>query len=128
MQKIGNLILLFLVLLIPMSYFTFNSNTAYAVSYTGRVDSATNQSKLSKSEAINNNVFDKLKVIVSGITGVGALTLMVLFLKNIFELGNSVNNAPEHAAALRGLLMTGVGLALLGGLTTMMLISSGIFN
>jgi hypothetical protein len=64
-----------------------------------------------------NLMFSKVKGIIIGLTGVGALTMVVLFIIQFMKLGASAGNPQERKRALTGVLWTGIAAALLGSVT-----------
>jgi hypothetical protein len=83
--------------------------------------------EMSKADA-GNKVYRQLNVIVAGITGLGALTLVAVFIKRVFEFGASAHNAQGRQKAMTGLLYVGIGFALLGGMSIFFAISAGLLG
>ena len=70
-----------------------------------------------------NNLFNKYRTVVVGISGVGAITMVVFFIINFMRLGASTNNPQARSQALTGILWTGFAAAGLGAVS----IVSGFF-
>lgn len=64
-----------------------------------------------------NQLFSRIKGIIVGITGVGTLVMIVLFIIQFMKLGASAGNPQARSQALTGVLWTGVAAALLGSVT-----------
>ena len=64
-----------------------------------------------------NQLFDRFKGIIVGLTGVGTLVMIVLFIIQFMKLGSSAGNPQARSQALTGVLWTGVAAALLGSVT-----------
>ena len=64
-----------------------------------------------------NKIFGEYKGIIVGITGIGTLTMVALFIFNVMKLGQSAGNPQARRADLTGLLWTGLAAAGLGGVT-----------
>ena len=64
-----------------------------------------------------NDIFTQYKGVIVGITGIGTLTMVCLFIFNFMKLGQSAGNPQARSAALTGLLWTGLAAAGLGGVT-----------
>ncbi len=62
-------------------------------------------------------VLDKYKGFISGFAGVGAITMVALFIKNFISLGASSGNPSARANALVGVLWTGIAAAGLGAVS-----------
>ena len=68
-------------------------------------------------ESVWNKIFTQYKGIIMGVTGIGTLTMVILFIFNFMQLGKSATNPQERQKALTGLLWTGLAAAGLGGVT-----------
>ncbi len=66
------------------------------------------------SAAAWNTIFIKYKGVISGVAGVITLTLIVFFLINLAKVAGSSDNPTARAAALKGLLWTGIATAGVG--------------
>ena len=64
-----------------------------------------------------NQIFDRFKGIIVGLTGIGTLVMIVLFIIQFMKLGSSAGNPQARSQALTGVLWTGVAAALLGSVT-----------
>ncbi len=64
-----------------------------------------------------NPILSSYKEFVSGVFGLGCLTLFVLFVKNFVQLGTSASHPENRKEAMTGLLMTGLSTAGLGSIT-----------
>jgi hypothetical protein len=64
-----------------------------------------------------NQLFDRFKGIIVGLTGIGTLVMIVLFIIQFMKLGSSAGNPQARSQALTGVLWTGVAAALLGSVT-----------
>lgn len=64
-----------------------------------------------------NQLFSRFKGIIVGLTGVGTLVMIVLFIIQFMKLGSSAGNPQARSQALTGVLWTGVAAALLGSVT-----------
>ena len=60
--------------------------------------------------------------------GVATLTFVVLFIINFVKLGAAADNPNQRSEALKGLLHTGIALALLGGVTIIVGMTTGLFT
>lgn len=61
------------------------------------------------------NIQDKGKILVSGITGLAAIALLILFIIKAVKLGNSGENPSERSKAISSMIWLFIGIALLGG-------------
>lgn len=64
-----------------------------------------------------NNLFSKYRTAVVGISGVGAITMIVFFIINFMKLGSSAGNPQARSQALTGVLWTGLAAAGLGAVS-----------
>ena len=64
-----------------------------------------------------NQIFSRFKGVIVGITGVGTLVMIVLFIVQFMKLGASAGNPQARSQALTGVLWTGIAAALLGSVT-----------
>jgi hypothetical protein len=64
-----------------------------------------------------NQLFARFKGVIVGLTGVGTLVMIVLFIIQFMKLGASAGNPQARSQALTGVLWTGVAAALLGSVT-----------
>lgn len=61
-----------------------------------------------------NNLFNRYRTVVVGVSGVGAITMVVFFIINFMKLGSSAGNPQARSQALTGVLWTGLAAAGLG--------------
>jgi len=61
-----------------------------------------------------NDFLEKYKNFIVGIAGVGAVTMVALFIRQFVKLGSSADNPVEREQALQGVLWTGIAAAGLG--------------
>ena len=64
-----------------------------------------------------NQLFAKYKNVIVGISGIGAITMMALFIIQFMKLGASAGNPQARSQALTGVLWTGIAAALLGAVS-----------
>lgn len=64
-----------------------------------------------------NNLFGKYRTVVVGVSGVGAITMIVFFIINFMKLGSSAGNPQARSQALTGVLWTGLAAAGLGAVS-----------
>lgn len=64
-----------------------------------------------------NQLFARFKGVIVGVTGVGTLVMIVLFIIQFMKLGASAGNPQARSQALTGVLWTGIAAALLGSVT-----------
>jgi len=64
-----------------------------------------------------NNFIGKYKKFIIGISGIGAVTMIVLFIIQFLKLGASAGNPQARSQALVGVLWTGIAAAGLGAVT-----------
>lgn len=100
------------------------SELKYAKTNTDDVDVSIDEDGKLQIEGINDNdtgvwnqLFSKFKGIIVGITGIGTLVMIVLFIIQFMKLGASAGNPQARQQALMGVLWTGVATALLGSVT-----------
>lgn len=84
------------------------------VSYGGDLDAA----KTKNSDNAWNHFFSKYKGFIVGISGIGTLTMIILFVMNFMKLGATSGNPQERQKVLTGLIITGLATAGLGSVTT----------
>lgn len=75
-----------------------------------------------------NKIFTEYKGVIVGVTGIGTLTMVCLFIFNFMKLGQSAGNPQLRSAALTGLLWTGLAAAGLGGVTIFVGFSSNLLK
>jgi len=81
-----------------------------------------------KQSDVWNKIFVEYKGIIMGITGLGTLTMVALFIINFIKLGQAANNPSEKSRALSGLLWTGIAAAGLGGVTIFVGLAQGLLK
>ena len=64
-----------------------------------------------------NNLFGRYRTVVVGVSGVGAITMIVFFIINFMKLGSSAGNPQARSQALTGVLWTGLAAAGLGAVS-----------
>lgn len=64
-----------------------------------------------------NDFIAKYKNFITGIAGIGAVTMVVLFIVQFMKLGASAGNPQARSQALVGVLWTGIAAAGLGAVT-----------
>lgn len=64
-----------------------------------------------------NNLFARYRTVVVGVSGIGAITMIVFFILNFMKLGSSAGNPQARSQALTGVLWTGLAAAGLGAVT-----------
>lgn len=64
-----------------------------------------------------NHIFAKYKNVIVGVSGIGAITMMALFIIQFMKLGASAGNPQARSQALTGVLWTGIAAALLGAVS-----------
>ena len=64
-----------------------------------------------------NTIFNKSKVFLVGLAGIGMLVFVGLFIKNFMALGAAANNPTARSQALTGCLWTGIATAACGSVT-----------
>lgn len=64
-----------------------------------------------------NQLFAKYKNVIVGVSGIGAITMMALFIIQFMKLGASAGNPQARSQALTGVLWTGIAAALLGAVS-----------
>ena len=79
-------------------------------------------------EGVWNKIFNEYKGVIVGITGIGTLTMVCLFIFNFMKLGQSAGNPQARSQALTGLLWTGLAAAGLGGVTIFVGFSSNLLR
>lgn len=64
-----------------------------------------------------NNLFAKYRTVIVGVSGIGAITMIVFFIINFMKLGASAGNPQARSQALTGVLWTGLAAAGLGAVS-----------
>ena len=68
-------------------------------------------------ETVWNQVFEKYRGVITGLSGIGAITMIVFFIINFMKLGATSGNPQARTQALVGVLWTGLAAAGLGAVT-----------
>lgn len=117
------LIYLFVIML---GTFSWINDITYVEAFKGQV--VTSGSQEYKKEDAANKVYDQGNIIIAGLTGIGSLSLLILFVKRVFDLGSAAHNSKARQDAIMGLLYVGIGFALLGGTSLFFAIAAGLFG
>lgn len=64
-----------------------------------------------------NNLFARYRTVIVGVSGIGAITMIALFIFNFMKLGSSAGNPQARQQALVGVLWTGIAAAGLGAVS-----------
>lgn len=106
-----------------------DSKVVYASDFQGQVILGTDEDSnvYSKTDSANA-VYDKMRVIIAGCSGVCALSLLLVFIKKAFDMGAAAHNPKARADAAMGMLITGISFALLGGTSLFFTITSGLLG
>lgn len=110
----------------PPSVVPVNVSTAVSASHNdgSSTISMTGSSVAFKNESdvtnLFNVLFDKANFIISGISGIVALTLVLLVIKQFTELGYHAGNPQERAKVLNGLLWTFIAIGISGSVSLFM--------
>lgn len=86
-----------------------------------------NDANLDK-DSFFNKIFGTGRGVLFGMFGVATLTFVILFIINFVKLGAAADNPSQRSEALKGLLHTGIALALLGGITIIVGVTTGLFT
>lgn len=86
----------------------------FSMSESGLKDSGSTKNDTSSTF---QKVFDKYRVLISGISGVVAITMLLLFILQAFRLGNSAHNPSERQKAMNGLIWLGIATAISGSVS-----------
>lgn len=70
-----------------------------------------------KPESAWNQIIEKYRGFIVGISGIGAITMVVIFIFQFLKLGASAGNPNARSAALTGVLWSGIAAAGLGSVT-----------
>lgn len=70
---------------------------------------------LNKSTDAGARILAEYRNIIIGVSGIAALTFIVLFIMNFLKLGQTTGNPQERQSAIMALILTGVGAAGSGG-------------
>lgn len=66
-----------------------------------------------------NTIFQKYRVVITGISGIATLSFLAIFIILMLKLAKSADNPTERSKVLNGVLWTGIALALTGSATLM---------
>ncbi|MGF7058659.1 hypothetical protein [Brassicibacter mesophilus] len=69
------------------------------------------------SREVTNGFFERYRGFIVGVTGLGALTMIVMFIINFIRLGVSAGNPQTRTQAIKALFWTGISATGLGGIT-----------
>jgi len=64
-----------------------------------------------------NNLYSKYRTVIVGVSGIGAITMIIFFILNFMKLGASAGNPQARSQALSGVLWTGLAAAGLGAVS-----------
>ena len=84
--------------------------------FTVAIDGITNVNEDSQ-VSIWEKIFTQYRGVIVGLSGVGAITMIVFFIMNFMKLGASAGNPQARTQALVGIIWTGLAAAGLGGVT-----------
>lgn len=71
----------------------------------------------SAQSSIWDKIFTQYRGVIVGLSGIGAITMIVFFIMNFMKLGASAGNPQARTQALVGIIWTGLAAAGLGGVT-----------
>lgn len=75
-----------------------------------------------------NEFIEKYRILIVGLSGLGALTSLLFFMKSFIALSTSGSHPMQRTLAIKGLLWTGISTALLGATGLITAITYGIFR
>lgn len=64
-----------------------------------------------------NLIFEKYRGVIAGVSGIVAISMMLLFIIQAFRLGSSAHNASERQKATQGLIWLGIATAISGSVS-----------
>ena len=106
------------------AFVTLNFGTVIAQASTITIPGGTMKSLGEAPDASElSGFFSGFKTIGTAISGICAITALIYFVINLTKFSTSAGNDMQRARALKGLLFTGVSLALFGGITVI----AGVF-
>lgn len=68
------------------------------------------------------------RILLAGISGLGVLTSILVFIIHAMQLASNSDNPAKRSYCIRGIAISGIVTALLGGLTLVLTIFYGIFT
>jgi len=74
---------------------------------------------VSKSEDAWNQVFRQYKKAILGVSGIGAMTMLLFFINQFIKLGASAGNPQARTQAIAGVIWTGLATTGLGAVTVL---------
>ena len=75
-----------------------------------------------------NQIFEKYKKVIVGVTGIATLTLLLVFIISIVNLAANGSNPQKRSMALTWILWTGIATGLLGSVTIIFGIAYNAFS
>lgn len=73
--------------------------------------------KVQKKESLVTQTITKYRVVIAGISGIGAVSMILFFILNFIKLGAMSSNPEGRSRAVMGLILSGVAAAGLGAVT-----------
>ena len=64
-----------------------------------------------------NDLFEKYRTFISGVSGIVALSMLLFFIVQVFRLADSAPNPKHRAQAMSGLIWIGIATALAGSVS-----------
>ena len=64
-----------------------------------------------------NDLFKKYRTVISGVSGIVALSMLLFFIVQVFRLADSAQNPKQRAQAMSGLIWIGIATALAGSVS-----------
>jgi len=108
------LLFVFLFSVVFPTQMVFASSGDIKVEVDGSGGLTVDMGQFSSHEKAWNQFLEKYRNFIIGISGVGAVTMVALFIKQFIKLGSCADNPMERSRALQGVLWTGVAAAALG--------------
>lgn len=71
--------------------------------------------------------FDGVKTLATALMGIFAITALIFFIISLTKLSTSAGNEQGRARAIKGILFSGIALALFGGATALVGVAWGMF-
>lgn len=84
-------------------------------------------SPYSKIPAAWKELFSEYRILLAGIAGLGALTSILVFIIHAMQLASNADNPTKRSYCIRGIAISGIVTALLGGISLVLTIFYGIF-
>lgn len=101
-------------IVIPIKTYANNTIPSITISNDGKVSNGLSTTKKS---TLLTKVLKQYRKIIVFISGVGLLSMVMFFIFNLIELGNSRGNPQLRQKAINGLIMSGIATAGLGSVT-----------